>query len=54
MLKKKKKKMTQKKCKRCGKIIINNYEKWVEENKYITEIMCPYCGFIENSDERNT
>lgn len=37
----------QKICRKCHKIIINDYEKWLEENKEQHWIQCPYCFELE-------
>ena len=39
--------MTIKKCKYCGKIIIENYEYWLEENPECAWIQCNYCFELE-------
>ena len=37
----------EKKCKRCKKIIVDDFQRYLNENPNENEIQCPYCGFIE-------
>ena len=37
----------EKRCKYCGKIIIKEYEKWLEENQNSEYIQCSYCFNLE-------
>ncbi len=41
--------MTEKICgnKKCGKIIIKDFEKYLEENSNSEWIQCPYCYYME-------
>ena len=39
--------MTRKKCKFCKRIIIENYEEWLEENKEQRYLQCSYCFELE-------
>jgi len=34
-------------CKRCNKIYIEDYNKWIEENPDAKYIECCYCGNVE-------
>ncbi len=38
----------QKQCLVCKKIIIEDWEKYLEKNPNVMEIECPYCGYVEN------
>jgi len=37
----------EKKCKNCRLIIIEDYEKWLEDNPKQKYIACSYCGYME-------
>lgn len=37
----------QKQCIICQRIIIEDWERWLTNNRYTNEIQCPYCGYIE-------
>ncbi len=39
--------MVEKKCKYCGKIIIENWEEWKDKFQDIHYIECPYCRSVE-------
>ena len=41
----------EKRCANCRRIIIEDYEKWLKENKYSKEIQCPYCLNVESIDD---
>lgn len=34
-------------CKFCKKIIIEDFEKWLEENEQAVWIQCPFCSEME-------
>jgi len=36
-----------KRCKFCRKIIIEDFEKWLKENKETRYLECPYCFGLE-------
>jgi DNA-directed RNA polymerase subunit RPC12/RpoP len=37
----------QKRCRKCGRIIIEDFEKYLEENKEQAWLQCPYCFYME-------
>ena len=39
--------MIQKNCECCKKIIIEDLEKWLKENKETNYIQCPFCYWME-------
>ena len=43
-------------CKNCGKEIIGDWKKWIEENPESRYIQCPYCYEMEEirNDNQNT
>jgi len=40
-----------KKCKYCKRIIIEDWEKWLEENSEQVYLQCPYCYKMERIRE---
>jgi len=37
----------EKRCERCGRIIINDWLNWLKENKHQAYVQCPYCLHLE-------
>jgi DNA-directed RNA polymerase subunit RPC12/RpoP len=37
----------EKRCIYCKKIIIEDFDKWLEENKHQEYLQCPYCWGLE-------
>ena len=39
--------MSEKRCAKCNKIIVENWEKWRIENEHSNFLQCPYCFELE-------
>jgi len=39
--------MSEKRCKRCRKIVIEDWEEWLNKNLHQAYLQCPYCFYLE-------